>query len=185
MGPFDVGELRFHATRNAQYHIGRRRVLERYNRYANAATILLGTAIVADVASKIAIDTIWIGAAASCVGVAQLVFDFAGRARTHELLQRRYYDLIAAMGRTVEPGEADIAKWTGDLAQIYGDEPPTDPIADAIAYNEAGHALGMGAGDTLVIPMYVRLLNLIGLASGHRFVSRGEQVAPHSAADAG
>ncbi|WP_238121994.1 MULTISPECIES: hypothetical protein [unclassified Xanthobacter] len=181
MEPLTAPELIFHAVRNAQYHTARRRSLERWNRYATALSVLLGGAVMVDVAGKAGLDIVWIGAATAVVGVAQLVFDFAGRARIHETLQRRYYDLLAAMRRAVAPDTAELAEWNATLAQIYGDEPPVEPIADAIAYNAAGNALGMEASESLVIPFRLRFFALLGAGASHRFETRAERQARRDA----
>lgn len=175
MTPFSAEDLIFHAVRNAQYHTTRRRTLERWDRYATTITILLGTAIVAEASVKIGLDVVWLGIATSTAGVIQLVYDFSGRARAHELLQRRYYDLIAAMRRKPTPTDADIAEWNGILAQIYGDEPPVNPADDAAAYNAAGNALGMDAEEALIIPWWIHPLAALGLADGYHFETRKER----------
>jgi hypothetical protein len=47
----------------------------------------------------------------------------------HENLQRRYFELIAAIDGIVSPTPENIAKWRADLNLIYADEPAPD--ADA------------------------------------------------------
>ncbi|MFG1409477.1 hypothetical protein V5G24_00055 [Xanthobacter sp. VTT E-85241] len=181
MNSYSARELLFHAVRNAQYHTARRRTLERWNRWATSATILLGTAVVADAAGKTSFDVVWLGLATSIIGIAQLVFDFGGRARTHEILQRRYYDLIAGLRRKPEPTEAEVADWNSTITLIYGDEPPFDPVSDALAYNAAGNALGMDDADVLIVPWWLQLLGHFGMISGWRFETRGERAARQKA----
>lgn len=181
MRSYSANELMFHALRNALYHTARRRKLERWNRWATAATIMLGAAVVAEAVEKVSIDAIWLGIATSAIGTAQLVFDFGGRARTHEILQRRYYDLIAAIRRKPEPTEGEVAEWNSVLTLIFGDEPPVDPISDALAYNAAGNALGMAAKEALVVPIWLQIAGYFGGLSGWRFETREEHDARRKA----
>lgn len=80
-------------------------------------------------------------AVATLAGLLQLVFDFGGRARTHEFLQRRFYELIAEISETKNPKEDDLLRWEAALNRLYSEEPPPMRALDAIAYNAAVDAL--------------------------------------------
>ena len=79
---------------------------------------------------------------AAPLGALQLVFDFNGRARLHEGLQRKYYDLLADIDGVLEPSDDQIVKWQSTLNKIYSDEPPPMRALDAIAYNAPCRNLG-------------------------------------------
>jgi hypothetical protein len=71
------------------------------------------------------------------VATAQLVFDFGGRARTHDFLQRRYYEVISEIeGQEAETVE-DRLKYGAKLLLICAEEPMTMRAVDAVAYNKA------------------------------------------------
>lgn len=174
-------DLLFHAVCNAQYHTARRRTLERWSRWLSALTIILGTAVVAEAAGSFGMRVDWLGLATAIAGTFQLVFDFAGRARTHELLQRRYYDLIAAIRRKPMANETEIADWNGVITLIYGDEPPVEPVGNALAYNAASNTLGAEAGELLVVPWWLLILGFFGLVWSWRFETVDERAARRAA----
>ncbi|KAF0674351.1 hypothetical protein, partial [Profundibacterium mesophilum] len=92
--------------RNALYHTARRRALERINRSFNLLVLLLGAAAIGDLAMRLGIDRIWIGAGVALIGALQLVFDFGRQARDHQTLQRDYYALLAEIDAAVAPDDA-------------------------------------------------------------------------------
>jgi hypothetical protein len=61
-----------------------------------------------------------------------LVFDPAGLARTHEFLQRRFYELVAEISETGKPSEVDLARWVSVINRLYAEEKPPMRALDAI-----------------------------------------------------
>jgi alkylation response protein AidB-like acyl-CoA dehydrogenase len=153
-----VDEARFDALRNAIYHSSRRGFFETVNRMLNFFIIGGGTAAVADIGDSWGIDPAWFAAVAALGGVLQLVFDFGGRARTHEFLQRRFYELAAEIAESQAPTEDQIRAWDGDLNRLYAEEPPPMRALDAIAYNAAVDALGRGADKRIPLRWWHSLL---------------------------
>lgn len=164
--------LQFNVLRNALYSTGRRMFFERCNRWFNFVQIALGAAAVADVVSYF--NAPWppkfIGLAVAIVGAAQLAFDFGGRARDHQKLQREYYDLLADL-ETVSPSEEDIiAKLSSRQIRIYGDEPPIMRALDAKAYNDAIDANGrIDESERLHIPILHRVFGSLLSFDGYRY----------------
>lgn len=138
--PQSVEELEFNALRNALYHTARRQRLELWSRMTNFAVIVGGASAVVDVARD-SDAGVWIGLAIAIIGASQLVFDFSGRARTHELLQKQYYSIMSSLKEQDSPDRIFRAKMEGEMLRIAGEEPPTYRALDAIAYNEACDAL--------------------------------------------
>src|SRR5215203_3370112 len=137
-------DLRFDAMRNAIYHTARRQYLDSLNRWLNFVIIVAGTAAAGDLGKQFGVEAAYLAGLTALAGTLQLVFDFSGRARTHEFLQRRYYELIAAIS---EPrGEEQIPRWEAELNRLYSEEPPPMRALDAIAYNAACDSLGFGHG---------------------------------------
>lgn len=137
----DYGDLnpRFDALRNAIYHSSRRRFFELLTRSLSFLVVVSGTVAVSGL-----LNPKWLAAAAAVIGASQLVFDFSGRARVHEMLQRKYYDLIAQMDGVQNPTDSQIGEWQAALNRIYVDEPPPMRALDAIAYNAACRHVGGG-----------------------------------------
>lgn len=137
-------DLRFAALRNALYHAARRRWLEAANRVVTFLIIILGTAAAANLGRFLgfqAIETVF-GIATAAFGALQLVFDFGGRAWTHQTLQQKYYELLARVESMADDDPAVLCQLAGDLVRIYADEPPIADVPDAVAYNAAAKALG-------------------------------------------
>jgi hypothetical protein len=130
---------KFDAMRNAIYHTSRRRFFELLTRCLSFLVVASGTAAVANIH---AIDPRYAAAGAAMIGALQLVFDFSGRARTHEILQRKYYDLLAEIDGIQTPNDEQFLKWQAALNRIYADEPPPMRALDAIAYNAACRNMG-------------------------------------------
>tara|TARA_R110002124_G_scaffold284368_1_gene461527 strand:+ start:42377 stop:42895 length:519 start_codon:yes stop_codon:yes gene_type:complete len=135
-----IEELEFNALRNALYHTARRQRLEGYGRVLNLAVILGGAGTIVDFSKDLGFNP-WLGLLVAVVGALQLVFDFSGRASKHEVLQRRFYDLLGRISESTEIDDTGRGQLNGELMRIYGDEPPTMRALDAVAHNEARDAL--------------------------------------------
>jgi hypothetical protein len=132
---------RFDALRNAIYHTERRTFLDWVNRSLNFWVIILGAGVAANIATQLKIDGRWLEFGVVLLATAQLVFDFGGRARTHEFLQKRYYEMLSEMEADNIESQEVKAKWSGKLLTIAADEPLTMRALDALAYNKAVDAL--------------------------------------------
>jgi len=167
--------IRFNVIRNALYHTARRRSAELWSRIFSFIIIALGTAAMSDLAGGIGIPAIVPGALVALAGAAQLVFDFAGQARTHQQLQRQYYELLADMEESLDPAEQDLARWRADMIRITSDEPPIYRAIDAKAYNDAIDAADFDAGERLTIPWHHNILGHLWHFDGHRYVKLCEK----------
>lgn len=163
--------LQFNVLRNAIYHTGRRMALERWNRWGNFVTILLGAAAMSDVLRTYDLQShqFLIGGAVAVVGAAQLVFDFGGKARDHQSLQKEYYGLLAEIEEVANPPAEQIAMWRGKMLRIAGDEPPTLRALDAKAYNDAIGATEFPMEERLVIPFWHKVFGQIISFEGHTY----------------
>jgi len=128
---------RFDALRNAIYHTDRRNFLDLLNRILNFIVIILGAGVAAKAANQFNFAEWWLEFGVIFVATSQLVFDFGSRARTHEFLQKRYYEMLSEMETdTAEPGDFG-RKWSAKLLTVAADEPITMRAIDALAYNQA------------------------------------------------
>lgn len=161
--------IRFNVLRNALYHTARRLRFERLNRFMNFAIVLLGAAAFSEIFSGLSIPQSWIGAAVAIIAAAQLAFDLGGMARTHQQLQRDYYNLLADIEVTLDPDEQQCAHWYSNMVRITGDEPPTMRAIDAKAYNDALAAMELPADDRLVIPFWHLVFKNWSSFEGHTY----------------
>lgn len=138
--PIPIEDLEHHALRNALYHTARRQRLELWNRGLTFLVILGGAGTVSQVLVAAGF-AVYLGMLITTVGALQLVFDFAGHARTHVELQRLYYSVL---GQIKEGGDLSVKQRNAimsEIVRISGEEPPTLRALDAVAYNEATDAL--------------------------------------------
>jgi hypothetical protein len=126
--------------------------------------IVAGTAAAAKVFEW---DPRWPAFGAAVIGALQLVFDFNGRGRIHENLQRRYFELIAQIDGIRSPTEDDMARWKAALSLIYADEPPPMRALDAIAYNKACDSLDRHDGRLYVNPLHWLLSQFYSFPNTH------------------
>jgi hypothetical protein len=178
--------LQFNVLRNALYHTGRRLTFERWSRWANFLTIVLGATAMTNVVAlfSVRLQEIGIGASIAIIGALQLVFDFAGRARDHQSLQRDYYALLADIEESPKADESMIAAWKGRMTRIAGDEPPTLRALDAKAYNDAHGSMDIfPADDRLIIPIHHTIFGSFLSFEGYNYQKLSERWSHRS--DAG
>jgi hypothetical protein len=135
---------RFDALRNALYHTERKTFLDLANRSLNLIVILLGAGVAGKAAKLIHLEENWLELGVVFFATVQLVFDLGGRARDHQFLQRRYYDLLSEMENEDLENDDALRKWSAKLITLSADEPMPMRALDAIAYNKA---LGATFGD--------------------------------------
>lgn len=133
---------RFDVLRSALYHTARRRWFDGLARFLNFVVVIAGAASLSDIVPKAHSDVLRSVSAIVTLlaGTLQLVYDFAGQARTHEILQKRFYELLAEIEAT-ENTEGREQEWKARFLKICADEPPMLRVLDAVAYNEAADAL--------------------------------------------
>lgn len=128
---------RFDALRNAIYHTERRNFFDLINRGLNFIVVLLGAGVAAKVANHANFGESWLELGVVFFATAQLVFDFGSRARTHEFLQKRYYEMLSEMDAENAHSDDATRKWSAKLCLISADEPLPMRALDALAYNRA------------------------------------------------
>jgi len=160
----EPANIKFDALRNAIYYASRRRFFELLSRFLSFCVVFSGTAAVANVTQW---DPRLPAAGAAVIGALQLVFDFNGRARIHENLQRRYFELIAQIDSENEINADKLAKWKSTLSLIYAEEPPPMRALDAIAYNKACDSLGKSDGRLYVNPLQSLLSQFYSFPNTH------------------
>jgi hypothetical protein len=133
VGHFIFGP-KFDALRNAIYHVARRNYFDLLNRLLNFAVIILGAGVAAKSAKLFHIEELALEFGVLIAATMQLAFDFGYRARTHEILQMKYYEMLAEIELDPTP---DQRRYDAKLYTIAAGEPMPLRALDALAYNAA------------------------------------------------
>lgn len=137
----EILDIKHGIIRNAFYHAARRNWLDGCNRFLSFLIIIGGTSAAADLIVFDESLAKYAAMAVAFIAALQLVYDFAPRARTHEFLQRKYYDLLAEIEEAPAFTEDFVRTLNTKLMRIYGEEPPVMRAADAIADNQASQSM--------------------------------------------
>ncbi|WP_156911849.1 hypothetical protein [Kaistia adipata] len=130
-------ELQFELIRNARYHEDRERFFDGVHRWLMFAVVVAGTAAFANLAGQNRTVGIFVALLTTIAGLADLVFDLSGKARTHGSMRRLSFALLGEL-----EGGADLRSIKARLLTSYGDEPAPNGTAGACAYNAAMLAMG-------------------------------------------
>jgi hypothetical protein len=129
---------------NTHYHSCREAFLDTVHRWFMFFVIALGAAALTDVlprllnlASGITIDTALVkelcAAGAAVLAALDLTFDLSNRARSHAMMRRRYFELLAKVrAAKMTPAEAMVC-----LDEFSADEEPPYHVLHLICWNEA------------------------------------------------
>jgi hypothetical protein len=154
-----ISAAKFDALRCAIYHTERRNFFDLSNRLLNFLVIIFGAGVAGKAAELFHFRELWLEFGVLIFATAQLTFDFGYRARTHEFLQKKYFEMLAEM--ELEPSP-DLKKWTAKLFAIAADEPMPMRALDALAYNAALDAttsdVDIKRANRLHVPFVHRLL---------------------------
>jgi hypothetical protein len=108
---------------NARYHAAREGFLDNVHRWFMFAVIALGAGALVDVGVK---ELSWakdaFAACAAIIAALDLTFDLSNRARTHSMMKRRYFELLADFGenkRNAEETRACINRFGADEEPVY------------------------------------------------------------------
>lgn len=130
-----IEELIWDCERLGLYHAARQNWFETMHRTAMFLVVLAGSGAVAALAAEL--EAGWqatLGMVPVVVGLADLLLDFAGQARAHEGLYRRFTGL---RGEILAGGQdpSRTGEWLAAIHRIHIDEPPTYPALDTWAHN--------------------------------------------------
>jgi len=128
---------RFDALRNAIYHAERRSFFDILNKGLNFLVIICGAAVAGKAAHLVHAQELTLEMGVLLFATIQLVFDFGSRARDHDYLQRRYYEMLGQMERDSDDSAEAYRARSAELLTIAADEPMPMRALDALAYNKA------------------------------------------------
>ncbi|KAB2876818.1 MAG: hypothetical protein F9K43_00685 [Bauldia sp.] len=129
-----VDAVRVECLMNARYHAAREAFLDSVHRWLMFGVIIFGAAAVIDfVADGVKVLKPVFGAAAAIMGALDLTFDLSNRARTHALMKRRYFELLA----DVAVGRKKRAETESCLHKYAADEEPAFHALICVSWNAA------------------------------------------------
>lgn len=134
-----ITALRCSCLMNARYHATREAFLDNVHRWFMFAVIMLGAGALIDVLPKSSEPHGTMGlkelltAGAAAIAALDLTFDLSNRARTHSLMKRRYFELIADMAS----GDKTPEQVDACLERFNADEEPAYHAVVATSYNAA------------------------------------------------
>lgn len=102
---------------NARYHSSREAFLDSVHRWFMFGVVLTGAGAISGLFDWLPSISTWFGAVAALLGAADLAFDLSNRARTHSLMKRRYFELMADMRdgfKTADEAEACTHRFSAD-----------------------------------------------------------------------
>lgn len=136
----DASDLRFDCLRSAIYNAAREHWYDTLHRWLSFFVIVGGSGAAATIARDNLDVALALAAFAAGSSGVSLAFDFAGRAREHGNLRRRFYELLGELER--DPNDpSHLAGLMARLYALYGEERPHMNALNAIAWNEAADIL--------------------------------------------
>lgn len=139
---------------NARYRASREAFLDSVHRWFMFGVVLTGAGSISALFAEYVNVQLVFGAIAALLGAADLAFDLSNRARTHALMKRRYFELLADMrDGQKSPSEADAC-----THRYSADEEP------------AFHALLMDSWNAAQEMIYGEQARLVKIPRSHRWL---------------
>jgi hypothetical protein len=139
--------------------------------------IILGAGVAAKAARLFHVEDIALEFGVLIAATMQLTFDFGYRARTHEILQMKYYEMLADIELDPVP---DQNRWLAKLHTIAAGEPMPMRALDALAYNAALDATTsdpeVKKSNRLFVPFWHRRLRHIFAFHSHEYTLESEHM---------
>lgn len=161
-------KLLFGVRRSIRYHNHRRRHFDFINKFTTIIAALSGSATVISVLSKLGQNcTITFAVIVAVMSAVDLVLGTAQKAREHNDLAKRFFDLEKAIITIKEITEEDLSRLTTQRLDIEADEPPVLQVLDCICHNELLRAMGYDQSKHVKIKWYQRLFRNFIDIRGH------------------
>jgi|HubBroStandDraft_6_1064221.scaffolds.fasta_scaffold1458774_1 hypothetical protein len=166
-----IADVEFDCVRSAIYHGARMHFLDRLNRWMLFIVVLSSTATMANFIVTLGISSEIFSIIAATFAAANIAFGFSNRARDHDFLRRKYYELLAKL--VEQHDQKDIAERVHcDMLRASAAEPPPLRALDAIAYNAALQGLGRDESERIPIRWWESLFRQMYPFNGTNFASR-------------
>ena len=139
--------LLYDCDRCARYHTARRAFFDAWHRWMMVGVLVSGSAAVASLNATFGTSREFstvLMLVPAIVGAINVVWGIAQRARDHEVLARRFYDLAKRIN-VMKADAATVEDWRRDILDIYGDEPTVYHALNAECHNAVAQAIGADA----------------------------------------
>lgn len=139
-----LDDLEFHALRAIRYHEARGSFLDLVRRTLDFAVIALGTTAIASLFAERSAGAVALNVATALIGALQLVANLGDKAQEHRWARKKFCDLLARVTEAKLEGAVtprEMRKLTKRWTEIWGDEPTTMHVLEAVAYNATARSL--------------------------------------------
>jgi len=151
--------LLFGVRRSVRYHLRRRSFFETWNTLTNALAVVFGSAAIGGALKEgFASVAVVAGALVTFFSAVNLVVGTVRKARIHEDLGRRFFDLEREIVQAGDYDEEMLRRLTGKRLVIEADEPPILKVLDCVCHNELARAMGYDQEQMMKIGSIQRLL---------------------------
>ncbi|UVM52191.1 hypothetical protein LOY38_09195 [Pseudomonas sp. B21-015] len=171
-------KMLFGVRRSSRYHQCRRGFFDRIDRLSNIASLVFGSAAFYGVLQgpDTKVLALWTSAGVAFLGVVNLVWGCAIRARDHSDFMRRY---VALEQRMLQPASEDLLlSITADRLSIEADEPPALRVLDCICHNEQVRADAGPPDEYVTIGFFQRLFSPFFDFFAHSLKKVGDKPKP-------
>ncbi len=144
-------DVRVECLMNARYHAAREAFLDSVHRWLMFGVIVLGAGAVIDLLPSVGVGGVIRGLAGAAVVVLaaiDLTFDLSNRARTHALMKRRYFELLAE----VTAGKCTPSEVAASIHRYSADEEAAYQALLRLSWNAAQEMVHGDDHDEYVIP---------------------------------
>lgn len=146
--------IRISCLMNARYHATREAFLDNVHRWFMFLVIALGAGALIDVVAR---EIPWarelFAALAAIIAALDLTFDLSNRARTHSMMKRRYFELLADYAE----GTRSALETRACIDRYGADEEPAYHVVLKESWNAAQEAIFGDAAHKYKIPWWHRL----------------------------
>lgn len=188
-----LDDLEFHALRGIRYHEARGAFLDLQRRILDFAVIVLGAGAVT---TLIANSQFWgavLNLSTAAIGALQLVANLGDKAQEHRWARKKFCDLLARITEAKQEGSLtprEMRKLTKRWSEIWGDEPTTMHVLEAIAHNATARSINrdVDPDDLIEIPLWRSVLRNWSAQDGFEHLTPREKRAAakrRAEADAG
>lgn len=162
-GRLSLGDLEFHALRGIRYHEARGAFLDLQRRILDFAVVVLGAGAVTSLFAQSNAWAAGLNVATAAIGALQLVANLGDKAQEHRWARKKFCDLLARITEAKQegaPSPREMRKLTKRWSEIWGDEPTTMHVLEALAHNATARAINreVDPDDLIAIPWWRSIL---------------------------
>lgn len=142
--------LRVVCLMNARYHSAREGFLDTVHRWLMFGVVLSGAGAVIPIYAEWTQASFILPLLAATFGTLDLVFDLSNRARSHSLMKRRYFELLADL----EEDRKSLTEVDGCLNRYSAEEEPPFQIVLLLSWNAAEETVRGEEAEVYVMPLH-------------------------------